>query len=243
VRARDAVRKIFEGVEGALTADNVVRRVRALPRGDRWSDIRLRTVLCALAPNTGASRHYPTERRHGFLFALGAGRFRRWDETTDGSLDEARLAGSVGTSGTPARRAVEAPTAPAGRGRLVHALVETVHAEPHQPRFRRELYGDPVVGWPTRIASYFWPHPVMDLRATHEVLSPWFDKAGDLGRRLEDGTAWTHDDRRRAAVLAWQMLTWGGVTRQSAFSPATVEAVFRRALGLPGGGSAPMNHS
>ncbi len=46
--------------------------------------------------------------------------------------------------------------------------------------------------------------------------------------------------RLRAIVLAWSMLTWGGVTRQSAFSEATVEAVFRRALGLGGGDAALM---
>jgi hypothetical protein len=42
-------------------------------------------------------------------------------------------------------------------------------------------------------------------------------------------------------VLAWQMLTWGDVTRQRDFGGPVVERVFRRALGLPGGEAAPMN--
>ena len=37
------------------------------------------------------------------------------------------------------------------------------------------------------------------------------------------------------------MLEWGGVTRQHAFSEATVERVFRRALGVDGGEDALMN--
>lgn len=37
------------------------------------------------------------------------------------------------------------------------------------------------------------------------------------------------------------MLKWGGVTRQSQFSETTVEAVFRKALGLNVAGAVPMN--
>ncbi|MDF1521755.1 MAG: hypothetical protein P1P87_02910 [Trueperaceae bacterium] len=124
---------------------------------------------------------------------------------------------------------------------LVRTFVDVVHADPHQPHHRRAPHGDPIVGWPARAASYFWPHPVMDLRATHEVLAPWFDEAGGLSRRLAAGDAWTDENRRRATLLAWQMLTWGGVTRQKDFGAAVVEEVFRRALGLPGGDAAPMN--
>lgn len=245
MKARDAIRRVFEGVEGALKADEVIRRVRSAPGGDRWSEATLRTTLRALAPNARASRHYPSQRRHGFLFALGGGRYRCWDSATDGSLRAALDSPPVQTDGTQRRPrqppASVAPVAHADREKLIRALVESIHVEPHQPMLRLEAYGDPVVGWGARLSTYFWPHPVMDLRATHEVLSPWFTEAGNLARRLTAGDVWSHDERRRAAVLAWQMLTWGGVTRQRAFSPDVVEAVFRRALGLPGGASAPMN--
>jgi len=50
-----------------------------------------------------ASRHYPTEPRHGFLFALGAGLYRRWDAATDGSLDAARASRPVQTDRAPRR--------------------------------------------------------------------------------------------------------------------------------------------
>jgi hypothetical protein len=181
MRARDAIARVFEGTDEALSASDVIARVRALPGGDRWSDATLRTVLRALAPNAAVSRHYPSERRHGFLFALGGGRYRRWDVATDGSLEAARGA----HSGLPkGRQTAPPPVTSEERERLVRALVEAVHEEPYQPQFRRRPYGDPVVGWPGRLARYFWPHPVMDLRATHELLSPGFDEAG-VSRRLE----------------------------------------------------------
>ena len=81
----------------------------------------------------------------------------------------------------------------------------------------------------------------MDLRATGETLTPWFQGAGVLSQRLLEGGGWGAEERRRAAVLAWQMLSWGRVTRQQAFSEQTVEAVFRRALQVTGGEAAPMN--
>lgn len=238
MKAREAIAKAFEATDAALTADEVVERVRALPGGDRWTEATLRTVLRALAPNLAGSRHYPTERRHGFLFGFGDGRFRPWNGATDGSLEDAR---AITPRGTRARRPDPPKATAASSDDLVRAFVNAVHVDPHQACYRLVPCGDPVVGWSARAASYFWPHPDMDLRATHEVLSPWFEEAADLSRRLVVGDGWTEKHRRRSTQLAWQMLTWGGVTRQKDFGESVVEAVFRRALGLSGGDGAPMN--
>ena len=239
MKARDAIARAFEGVDAALSADDVIARVRTLPEGDRWKDSTLRTVLRALAPNTGASHHYPSERRHGFLFAVGADRFRHWDVATDGPLDKARVATPAQPTARPAKvhQTVTVPE----RAAVVRRLVDELHYDPFQPQYRKKAQGDRVTGWPSRLRAYFWPHPVMDLRATTETLTPWFDEAGALSRRLLDGAPWDPDKRRRAAVLAWLMLTWGGVTQQSGFSEETVESVFRRALGLCSDETAPMN--
>jgi hypothetical protein len=236
VTAREAIARVFEGVDGPLTVPEIFARVRALPGGDRWTDASLRSILGALALDSGASRHAPAIRPHGFLFALGGGRYRRWNEVTDGSLEQARASGLPETAARPKS---PSPAMLVPNDDLVRAYVDSVQAAPHQPRHRRVPHGDPVVGWPARAASYFWPHPVMDLRATHEVLSPWFEEAGKLSEQLGDG--WNHENRRRAAILAWQMLSWGGVTRQKGFGELVVEEVFRRALGLPGGTRAPMS--
>jgi hypothetical protein len=238
VTAREAIARVFEDVDGPLAMSDVIVRVRALAGGDRWTDAALRSTLGALAPNTAASRHAPSTRRHGFLFALGDGRYRPWLEATDGSLAEAR---ATAPRGTPAKREEPPPSTATPCDDLVRAFVDAVHTDPHQPHHRLAPHGDPVVGWSARAASYFWPRPVMDLRATHEVLSPWFEEAGVLSRRLAADDGWTDEERRRATVLAWQMLTWGGVTRQKEFGAPVVERVFRRALRLPGDDDAPMN--
>jgi hypothetical protein len=238
VTAREAIARVFDDVDGPLTVSDVIARVRTLPGGDRWTDASLRSILGGLAPNTATSRHAPSMRRHGFLFALGGGRYRRWVKATDGSLEAAR---AITPRRTTAKGKVTPEPAAAPGVDLVRIFVDGVHADPHQPHHRLVPHGDPVVGWPARAASYFWPHLVMDLRATHEVLSRWFDEAGDLSRRLEAGDAWNDEDERRATLLAWQMLVWGGVTKQKGFGAPLVEQVFRRALGLPGGDDAPMS--
>jgi hypothetical protein len=43
---------------------------------------------------------------------------------------------------------------------------------------------------------------------------------------------WTYGERAVATQPAMNLLRWGRVARQSAFSPETVEGVLRRALGL-----------
>ena len=234
--AREAIVRAFEGVECPLAVTEVIARVRALPGGNRWTDATLRSTLGALAINTLASHHAPYLRKHAFVLGVGGGKYRRWIEATDGSLEEAR---GTGPRAALPKRAAQRHRTVLPCDELVRALVEAIHDDPFQPQHRGEPHGDPVVGWPARAASYFWPHPVMDLRATHEVLQPWFDEAGELSKQI--GHGWNAEHRRRAAILAWQMLSWGGVPRQKGFGESAVEEVFRRALGLPGGARAPMS--
>jgi hypothetical protein len=246
----EAIREVFREDPREHTAAEVVAKV-----ADRYPEVwvpgTIRATLIGLCVNHGSAHHYPAFRRHAFLFTPGRGRFqplgrvvekhvvmantplparrRRVRSEPMGRQAAARLAG--------AQQAVTAQE----RAAAIQQLVDELHQDAFQPRYRREPYGNPVTGWPARLRSYFWPHPVMDLRATAETLAPWFDEAGALSRRLLDGAGWGSEERRRAAVLAWSMLTWGGVTRQEAFSEATVEAVYRRALGLDQGEGAPMN--
>jgi hypothetical protein len=124
---------------------------------------------------------------------------------------------------------------------LVRQLVHDIEIEPFQPRYQREPHGEPVVGWRARYLSYFWPTPTMNVRATLRELSPWFAEAGELSAKLEANDGWVPTDRARATDLARRMLKWGGVPQKNGFSPEAVEAVFRRALGMPSGDPAPMN--
>lgn len=124
---------------------------------------------------------------------------------------------------------------------LVRALARDVRVEPFQPRYRGDPVGGQVVGWPDRLRSYFWPTPGVDLGITARLMEPWFERAGGLSTRLVQQGAWTADERADATALAWGVLAWGGTTRQADFSRPVVEAVFRRALGLPGADDAPMS--
>jgi len=72
-------------------------------------------------------------------------------------------------------------------------------------------------------------------------MAPWFEEVGELSRRLVEDGAWSSEERMRAEALAWRMLQWGRTARQSVFSAAVVEVVFRRALGLPVAFDPPMS--
>ena len=249
----EAIRKVFDGEPRILTTGDVVDRIEAGFPSGRWKRSTISTTLIGLSPNHATSRHYPTLRRQGFLFSLGRGRYRLWDEATDGPL--ASTSDGVRSTSTRDRTLASAappvdPSAPPQaapqdgtiRESLIRTLVDELH---HDDNVLSASSPGPlsgaVRGWPARLRAYHWPFPAMDWRLTAEVLDPWFAEAGELSQRLLEGDAWSEAQRRRAAALAWQMLAWGGVARQRAFSLETVEAVFRRALRLPGGGAAPMN--
>jgi hypothetical protein len=238
----DAIREVFREDPRVHTMAEVVAKIGAR-YPEEWVPGTIRATLIGLCVNHGSAHHYPSFRRHAFLFTPGRGRFQPLDGDVETQL---AVAGEDHPTGRPRRRAVDRAVGQPGvdvpeRAALVRRLVDEIHQDLFQPMYRREPYGVRVTGWPARLRTYFWPHPVMDLRATAETLAPWFDEAGALSRRLLDDSGWGPEERRRAAVLAWSMLTWGGVTRQEAFSEATVEAVFRRALGLARGEAAPMN--
>jgi len=247
---REAIRAVFERESGVLTTADVVARLDAQHPARPWKRSTIATTLIALSVNHTSSKHYPG-RRHAFLLSLGGGKYRHWDVDKHGELpadveppqrgrNRARKAGSPKPAVARSNQKHGASARPA-RSDLLRRLVDELRDEPYQPYFRRQPHGEAVRGWPARLRSYFWPHPTMDGRATAETLGPWFEEAGALSRRLLDGSGWQSEERRRAAVLSWQMLTWGGVTRQAAFSEETVEAVFRRSLGLMDGEAAPMN--
>lgn len=127
------------------------------------------------------------------------------------------------------------------RRQLLHQLVEQIHADPYQPTYRRRPHGKPVTGWDARLNAYFWPDPTTTYAVTARRLDPWFRQAGTLSQALLRNGSWTPAERTTAARLAWEMLVWGGVTRQKLFSETTVEQVFREALDLPTRGDVPMN--
>jgi endonuclease len=80
---REAIREAFKSKDDVLTTSEVRRRVNAA-YPEQWKDGSVSADLIGSSVNAPSSRHYPTARRHAFLFSLGDGRYRLWNSETDG---------------------------------------------------------------------------------------------------------------------------------------------------------------
>jgi hypothetical protein len=111
-----------------------------------------------------------------------------------------------------------------------------------EPAVAAEQPKEVVVGWSAREnRELLLAAPVHGLVRDERGLVAAVRGSGRVVAPARGHDGWTDEERRRATVLAWQMLAWGGVTRQKDFGAPVVERVFRRALGVPGGDDAPMN--
>lgn len=141
-------------------------------------------MLIAVGPNHPSSRHFRTTRQHGFLYGLGGGRYRLWDEDSDGPLrpsgDSPPLRRRARTR--RARGAVDWSSGPAGvaepdhgtRRRLVHALLDELHRYGyHGPLPEFDATVGPIRGWSARVGAYYWPVTAMDRRPIAEALDPF----------------------------------------------------------------------
>src|SRR5690606_4968796 len=182
----DAIREVFQEEPRVHTAAEVVAKIGARYPEGRWAPGTIRAMLIGLCVNHGSAHHYPTYRRQAFLYSPGRGRFQPADGAVDArapaSEEPAASRGrNVRSDRVRARRGarprgLHQGAAQRERAAVVRHLVDEIHQDPFQPQFRREPYGERVTGWPARLRTYFWPHPVMDLRATSETLTPWFDE-------------------------------------------------------------------
>lgn len=87
MNCRDAIRVAFEENPRVLTTAEVIDLVYAKHTDRPWQRNSIAATLIGLSVNHSSSHHYPTERRHAFLFSLGAGRYRMWDPARDGTWE------------------------------------------------------------------------------------------------------------------------------------------------------------
>ncbi len=87
MNCRDAIRVAFEANPRVLKTAEVVGLVYAQHPDQPWKHSSIAATLIGLSVNHSSSHHYPTERRHAFLFSLGAGRYRMWDPERDGTWE------------------------------------------------------------------------------------------------------------------------------------------------------------
>lgn len=73
---REAVEEAFQNEEGVLDTAQIIERIYK-PYPDRpWKPNAISAHLIGLSVNHSSSIHHPTQRKHGFLFSLGNGRYR-----------------------------------------------------------------------------------------------------------------------------------------------------------------------
>jgi hypothetical protein len=247
----DAIRHVFGRSADVHTTADVVAKMQATFPDRAWKTSTIGTYLIGLSVNHTSAHHYPTLQRRAFLRSLGNGRYRLWRRDQDGPKPVPSAEAAL-----PAPRGARLPTSPSfpaptggamaslpdrpERRDLVQALVQRIHTTPFRAGYRRRPYGDTVKGWPDRLRTYFWPHPHHDLAATDLQMQGWFTAAGALSEELLTAGEWTPEECERAHDLALKMLGWGRVPQRTS-TPAVVESVFRRSLGMPGSAGAPMN--
>lgn len=84
---RDAIRHAFEQERRILTTAEVTQNIYQKHPEQPWSKGTISAELIGLSVNHSSSHHYPTARKHAFLFSLGNGRYRLWNRDEDGSWE------------------------------------------------------------------------------------------------------------------------------------------------------------
>lgn len=84
---REAIEEAFENESGVLDTAQVIDRIYKRYPDRPWKQNSISAHLIGLSVNHASSIHYPANRRHGFLFSLGYGRYRRWNPAQDGRWD------------------------------------------------------------------------------------------------------------------------------------------------------------
>lgn len=84
---REAVQEAFANETEVLDTAHVIERIYNRYPERPWKPNAISAHLIGLSVNHSSSIHHPTQRKHGFLFSLGNGRYRLWDPTQDGRWD------------------------------------------------------------------------------------------------------------------------------------------------------------
>jgi endonuclease len=82
---REAIHQVFANDPGVLTTTDAIKRVYSLHPEQPWQRNTISAHLIGLSANHSSSHHYPSFRKHAFLFSLGNGRYRLLNPDTDGT--------------------------------------------------------------------------------------------------------------------------------------------------------------
>ncbi len=144
-------------------------------------------------------------------------------ETDCDDLVETLEPGAIVAADTPALALITS------RRAFIEALVEEIHNCHQVPMYRGRPAGSPVLGWPNRLKSYFWPTPATGYRSTVELTNILAE-----ANRLASATAvglWNPLDQAASVDLANRIFAWGGVPQVPAIvTPAVIRSVFDTAI-------------
>lgn len=84
---REAIEAVFQSDPGVLSTSDVIARIYTEHPEEPWQRNTISAHLIGLSVNHSSSHHYPSFRRHAFLFSLGNGRYRLWNPETDGTWE------------------------------------------------------------------------------------------------------------------------------------------------------------
>ncbi len=148
----------------------------------------------------------------------------------DLDIDIAEAAPSVLLGGgSPPTTPTALASCGADRMSLILSLAEMIHSDPFQAHYRLRPHGEPVVGWPNRLRSYFWPVPAQGFAETAALTATFYGQAAPLAAAIQEKRDWSDAEQASAICLAEAIFAWGGVT-QSNVTAAKVRAAFENAI-------------
>jgi len=80
----EAINEVFENEKGVLNTNDVIAKIYSQYPDQPWKKNTISHHLVGLSVNHPSSRHHLSIRKHAFLFSLGNGRYRRWNQEQDG---------------------------------------------------------------------------------------------------------------------------------------------------------------
>lgn len=106
-------------------------------------------------------------------------------------------------------------------------LVDAIEADEFQAHYRGRVVGQPVKGWRSRHASYFWPNPQCGAKIVSARLRLLELRASELMSTVAAGHDWTAAQQEDAIKFANDVFSWGGVPQNPIHvSAANIRAVF-----------------
>lgn len=94
------------------------------------------------------------------------------------------------------------------------AMVAWIDDDPFTPMYQRLPIGEAVSSWHDRLKAFFWPKPRNGLMQVSHSANPVLYRAGVLGRSIQQGTAWQHQDKVMAVKTAEEIFLQAGMPQR-----------------------------